>query len=176
MPRGKGRTPKKPSRWRVVSDGVAWVVEWKWFTPAAVFYLLFYLMVWAVLIAFVVPWVPTPGRVVFGAAAVVTGWVVLGYFVNRTTIRVSDGWLSVTHGPMYWPGGRRFAAADVTGVTVVEEPVPSEDEPQFTYRVRLSLRNDFPRTLVPNLGERAEAEYLQAKLSARLGLPAEPRG
>jgi len=176
MARSKGRTPKKPTRWRVVSDGDTWVVEWTWFTPAAFFYLLFYLMVWACLAFFVVPWLPTLGRVAIGVAAVVSGWMVLGIFVNRTTIRVSDGWLSVTHGPMFWPGGLRFPTADVTGVTVLEEPVPSEDEPQFTYRVRISLRNDFSRTLVPNLSEPAEAEYLRAKLFARLGLPGGPRG
>jgi hypothetical protein len=107
--------------------------------------------------------------------ATVAGWVfvvaatwgALAGVVNRTTLRLSDGWLTVTHHPLPWPGGRRFRPADIEAVTVHEDRSSEEDGPDVVSdSVLVRVQGTFARTLVEGLSERSEAEYIRQRVLA----------
>ena len=124
----KPRPTRTPSRLTVRESAGGVQVSWPWYGPFCVVLLALYLA------GLGVTYVSLEGvragtvtaewrRPALGLAiawGVVSTWVTAAMFVNRTTVRVADGALAVAHGPLYWPGGRRFPAADVTDVTVAE--------------------------------------------------------
>lgn len=112
----------RPASLSVQEDGETLVITKRWFHPAA-FFLLFFCIAWD---AFLFVWYamalggfgkfggegpPDLFRWLFlvfplGHVAVGVGltYVCVATFLNRSTLTVQDGFLSLRHGPMFWPG------------------------------------------------------------------------
>lgn len=173
----KPRPPRAPSRLVVRETGDGVEVSWRWYSPISFVSLALYAAGLAV--AYVAVEAVREGRVVGDWRHPVVGlaiawvfistWVTLALFVNRTTVRVAGGALTVTHGPLFWPGGRRFRASDVTAVTVAEfVDSTGEGDPVVTYRLYVYTRSSYPRTLVAGIENQTEAERIAGLVRAAL--------
>lgn len=172
-----------PSRFRVdtTADGLA--VWWPWLSGHTLLLVVFYA---AALTGgyFAFQWSASDPRTgdprlgaVFRGGLLLAGaaatWGMSAAFLNRTMVRAGKEFLTVTHAPLYWPGGKRFPVADITGVTLSEERQSQEDGPDIlTYRLRVELKSTYPRTLLDHLLDLNEATFLRNKLLGALGLPA----
>jgi hypothetical protein len=110
-----------------------------------------------------------PVAVANGLFLALATWAAAAMAVNKTTVRLADGRLTVSHHPVFWPGGKRFRTADIDEVTVREDRSSVEDGPDLVaYRLLVRVRGSFPRTLVTGLDDPWEAEYLWQRLVAGL--------
>lgn len=112
----------KPASLVVEDDGQTLVITKRWFHPAALF-LVFFCVAWD---SFLVVWYSFvlsamnggPGQgppdafrwlfIIFPIGHVAVGvgltYFCVATFLNRTTLSIQDGFLSLRHGPMFWPG------------------------------------------------------------------------
>jgi len=117
---------------------------------------------------------PTP-VLVAPAVHVVVG-VGLVYFlvvalVNRTTVRVGQGEITVRRGPLPWPGNRTLQAADLAQLFCVER---SGSKGGSTYAVMARLRSGREVTLVSGLREDRQARFLEQELEKHLRIDDQP--
>ncbi len=116
-----------PPRWRVDDWGTDLRIGWRWWTPAALF-LLFFCVAWDSFLVFWYAMVLGPAApaapggflwfaIVFPIAHVAVGlvitYVTLALHLNRTTVRVHGGQLTVRHGPIPWGGNRTLQTDDI---------------------------------------------------------------
>ncbi|MFO0798289.1 MAG: hypothetical protein U0804_12500 [Gemmataceae bacterium] len=173
----KPRPTRIPSRLvlRETGDGVE--VSWRWYSPF--YFVALALYAAGLAVAYVAVEAVREGNVVADWQRPVVGlavawmlastWVVAALFLNRTTVRVAGGVLAVTHWPFYWPGGRRFHAADVTDVSVAEfVDSTGEGDPVVTYRLYVYTRSSYPRTLVAGIENKKEADRLAGLVNGAL--------
>jgi hypothetical protein len=160
---------------RETADGVE--VSWRWYSPVYLVSLALYAV--GLGVTYVALEAVRQGNVVTDwrrpvvglavAWVLVSTWAVAALFVNRTTVRVAGGVLTVSHGPLFWPGGRRFRASDVTEVTVAEfVDSTGEGDPVVTSRLYVYTRSSYPRTLVAGIDDRKEAERIAGLVQAAL--------
>lgn len=163
----------RPSRFQVDESGHRLEIRWRWFTPT-MFFLLFFAIGWNTFLVF---WygiaLSMPGefglmRYFFMLFPIVHVAVGLGLiygvatgFVNSTAILVERGELSVTHGPIYYPGSLRIDVSDVDQVYVVESRQQGKHGETVTGSVKLRTRDNRELTLVDQLPNLSDGIYLE---------------
>jgi hypothetical protein len=173
----KPRPPRAQSRLVIRETGDGVEVSWAWYAPFCFVLLALYaaglgvtyISLEGVRVGTVTAEWRRPALGLAIAWGVVSTWVTVAMFVNRTTVRVTAEALTVAQGPLYWPGGRRFRATDVTDVTVAEEVDATGDgEPVVTYRLFVYSRATYPRSLVAGIDNPKEAERIAGLVRAAL--------
>jgi hypothetical protein len=96
----------------------------------------------------------------------VTYWTICG-FLNRTTISLERGTLSVRHGPLPWPGNLRIESASLDQL-FCKEQVDSRGSRK--YSLNALLRNGGSVALLERLSDPDHALYLEQLLETRLGI------
>ena len=166
----------RPPRMAVTDFGGDWSVRWRWFTPATVGLAVFcvawdsFLVFWYSM-AFTgkhVPWI----MVVFPVAHVAVGvgltYGVLTGFLNRTTVRVTGGELSVRHGPLPWPRPADLPSTQVEQLTTGQDASRTNNATTFSYSVKAVLADGTGRKVVGGLRSADEADWLRQQLEQRL--------
>lgn len=104
-----------------------------------------------------------------------TGWVALAFLLNRTTIRVSGRRLSVTHGPVPWPGKREIDISTLDQLYCEEYVAYSQNHvPQVRLMIQ-ALRKDGSKVkLVRGMEDPGQALYLERLLETHLGIVDRP--
>ncbi len=148
---------------------------WRWFRPRHVATLVFsmlwdgFLVVWFTIAA------TLPGPmgiammccpIVHVLAGLAITYIAVAGLLNRTHVGLEDGWLSVHHEPLPWPGGGRYPAAEIRSVGVREQRL---QRGQVGYELVADLGS---RTAVLAKGfrDRAVAEYIADLIEAHLDL------
>lgn len=190
VPPQAARPPQPmPPHYRLLqNEGEDWVeIRWRWFSPA-VFFLIPFCLAWN---AFLIGWYSTalgdrgPGgafawlMIVFPAAHVAVGlgliYAVLTMLVNATVLRVARGTLSVSHGPIYFPGLSPIETDAITQLFCVVSH-RGESESATSYELRALLRDGRTLTILRHVTDRDEVLFLEQCLEAKLGLRDEPVG
>ncbi len=152
----------------------------RWFGAAAVF-LLFFCVMWD---GFLVAWYAMATRagaplimklvpllhVAIGAGLT---YYTLCLFVNRTVVGVGRE-LTITHGPLPWPGRRSIDAGDIDQLYVARRIRYSRNGPREWYDLRAVTRDGRRQKLISGLPEPEQALYLEQVIEQRLGLPDRP--
>lgn len=115
-----------------------------------------------------------PYGVILGGMVLVSGYVLLAYLLNQTRVTVDAMILVVKHGPIPWPGGGRWAIADVVRFfpkTNYYGAGGSAKAKSVDYSVNAVLRSGAEVEIVngPLTEERADAVY--ATLAAWASAP-----
>lgn len=124
----------QPASLRIEEEGQSLVISKRWFHPAA-FFLLFFCIAWD---SFLFVWysiafgmfgaIQAPGGlfgwlfIIFPIGHVAVGigltYTCVATFLNSTTLTVRDGFLSLRHGPMFWPGQCVLSTDDIEQIYV----------------------------------------------------------
>jgi hypothetical protein len=104
-----------------------------------------------------------------------TAWPAFALLLNRTTIRVSGRRLSVTHGPVPWPGKRELDLATLDQLYCQEYVAYLQNNvPQYRFMIQ-AIRKDGSRLkLVRGMEDSGQALYLERLLETHLGIVDRP--
>ncbi len=169
-----------PPRYQILRDDDGLELRWRWFSPA-VFILLPFCIAWN---AFLAGWYSMAFSshgpdgafgwimIVFPVAHVAVGvgliYTVLTMLFNATVLRLDRGMLSITHGPIYFPGLSPVETDTITQIFCVE--TKGNNDGAVVYEVRALIRDGRTQTLLKHITERSEALYLEQRLEAKLRL------
>jgi hypothetical protein len=149
----------------------------RWFSPVYIFLAVFSLF-W---IGFLVIWysMAIGGPVIFQlfpllhvAAGIGLAYATLAGFLNRTTITVERGHLSVRHGPIPWNGNRELPA-DALEQLYCQEHVTHSRNGGTTIRYSVQAVGKESRrkiTLVSGLTDRDQALFIESQVEQKLGI------
>jgi hypothetical protein len=157
-----------PDKFRVSREDDDVRVSWRWGSPWQHVTGLIFAIIWCVVsVAAMAQGQGTIGPLAFLGLGVGLIYGAIAGLVNRTTIRVSNGRLHVTHGPLPWRGNAVLDRAALEQIYVNHEV---DSETATTYDVRALLTNGRSRKLVKKLKERSEARYIEHVVEDALGI------
>ena len=148
----------------------------RWFSNAYVF-TLFFGIVWnAILIPFFGAFLSFGSMGGFGAifilfllpfVAVGVGMIYysIAGFLNRTTITVKDGTLSVTHAPVPWPGSTSIPAAEISQLFTQEVRHTHTSSSRTSNSMRRSRRTSYTYTVKVIAGSEGREHKLVSSLT-----------
>lgn len=96
----------------------------------------------------------------------------LAMWLNKTEVKIQDGYLFVNHGPLYWhPGEIKVPVSDIKQA-YVEEYSPYSENRERIIRYRLVLQRSSASDLVAESGITffADAQMLETWLEIHMGL------
>ncbi len=108
--------------------------------------------------------------------ALVSLWLlysVLAGFLNKTLIEVNDQFLTVSHGPLPYPG-RRFRQNQIRQVYCKEKIAYSKGWPTLSYDLRVILQSDKHVALVTGVEESDYVLYLEQEIERHLKIKNRP--
>ncbi|MDX1948808.1 MAG: hypothetical protein SFU86_25695 [Pirellulaceae bacterium] len=182
-----GRPPRPrvplPKRFKVDAWGRELTITRSWFTHA-VWFLIFFCAFWD---GFLVVWyaaglgmlwqangmqwgalVMLLFPVIHVAVGVGLTYYLLCAFVNRTVIRVSQGELSVRHGPLPWPGNTRLPTADIQQLFCSESVRRNRRSTTASYEVQALLTSGEKKKLLTGLDDLDHALFIEQTLEQHL--------
>ncbi len=165
---GRRRAPVKlPASIRVVEvPSGDFTIERDWFaTSHVVMALLCVAWVWVALHFHVV--VPPAFSVVIGSVLL---YATVAGFVNRTTITVHGGALSVRHGPLPWRGSCSVPTADLTQLFCREDVTTTRNGTQTAYSVHATRKSGPALQLLSELPDPGQALFIEEAIETRLGI------
>ena len=176
-----------PEKLQVQEFGNELRISWKWFSWAVLF-LVPFCLAWN---SFLVGWYSMaladdgpPGgmkiiMILFPIAHVAVG-VGLLYFclvllVNRTTVRIAHGQLTLRHGPIPALGNRTIAADDIAQIHVRHDRVKGRDgDMQHTYPLAVVMKSGQEIKLLPRNTEADVARAVEQLVEDHLGIEDQP--
>lgn len=176
------RDVPQPRGVEATQDGDQLVLRYRWFHPTYLGLLLFCVF-WD---GFLVFWYGIAltsgagaemfvGPLLHVAVGLGLSWYVLAGLVNRTTVTVSRGRISVAHGPVPWPGAKKLDAAEVAQLWFEQKvSTSSKGSRSVRYHLHALLTDGVSVKLVGGLHEPAYARYLEYRLEEHLGLTDRP--
>jgi len=146
-------------------------ISWSWPRALGAAFLAFAAVWFSVLASGHVA--PDAIAALFAIFGMVPSYVGLAMVLNRSTVRVSRDALEIDHQPIWWPGGARFAVADLTQLFVVQriERHGTGNDGRTTVKFQLCAidRAGMRRKLVA-LDDLDQALYLEQRIERHLGI------
>ena len=168
-----------PAGWEVDVQPGSTRIQFRWFSRAAVLLVAFTMLwnglmlssAWRTTGGFTQPEkllsaLLTPPDVI-GLALI---YVCVAMLINRTTIRLEHGSLTVRVGPLWWPGRRTLDASDIRELYVLEH---HGNRGVRSYRLFASRRGK-PDVRVLTFNEAKEARFVELRLEQSLGIGHRP--
>ncbi len=178
------RPPRRPAvpipeRFTVQEHGGVLAIEWKWFTLANVFLLVF-CGFWDSILVF---WYAGAGAqkdvpiafflfpLIHVAVGVGLTWTALAGLLNKTRIEVERGVMRIRHGPLPWPGNRDLRTDDIEQLFCDESVHRGKNSTTYTYNLHAVVRGSGKRIkLIGRLQKPDVALFLEQKLESHLGI------
>lgn len=154
------------------------VIRKKWFTPAAIFLLIFCL-IWD---GFLVFWYLGATRmesvplmhILFPLGHVAVGagltYFVIASFVNKTDIIISPMQVEVRIQPMRWPGQGTYYISDIKQLYTYEKVRRTKNGTSITYEVRLIDKHNQQKTLIRGLEGKDQGLYIEKEIEKIIGV------
>lgn len=119
--------------------------------------------------------IPLPMFFIFPPVGLAFTYVALALLLDRTTIRVADGRLTVRQGPIPWPGNREVDTASLDQLFCMEYVAYLQNNvPQYRYAVHAIPKEGEKFRLIKGLKEPEQAIYLEGLLEKHLGIQDRP--
>lgn len=159
------------------------VVERRWFGLQDIF-MLFFSIMWDGFLFF---WYSTalsapgglqPMLVLFPLLHVAVGvgmtYRAIAGLLNRTTVSVRDGRLTVRHGPLPWLGDRDLPTPSLRQLYVRSKTSRTKNGTRTSFKVCAENADRAEVVLVAGLTDRAQADYLEWVIEDHLGIENDP--
>lgn len=167
-----------PEGMNVERTGMGLTISRRWFAWSILF-LFFFCIAWDSFLVFwykmafttKAPWI----MVVFPIAHVAVGvgltYTVLAGFLNSTVIRVDTREISITHGPLPWPGNRVIAAQEVDQLFCQEKKA---SESASKYNLCAIFKGGKRTELVTDLETPDQARFMEQQIEDFLRIKDRP--
>ncbi len=156
------------------------VIERRWLQPQH-FFFLFFAIIWnAFLVNFYDKalasgeWLMIVFPIGHVAAGAVISYIALTGLLNRTTLRVADERLSLSHGPLPWTRPITIPVGEVRQLYGRRVTRSHKGQETHTWDLRCLLRNDAELKLVTHIPNREQVAYLEWALEKHLGIANDP--
>jgi hypothetical protein len=90
--------------------------------------------------------------------------------LNRTTIRVLEGFVQVRHGPLPWSGNRALIARNIQQLFCVESKHVQKSWVRYTYDVIAWNQDDTQDVLVAGIDDEQQALLIEREIERHLSL------
>lgn len=154
-------------------------LTWRWFTPVALFLILFcvvwdgFLVMWhgvllgSILTGNVGPEALCPSLFALPhtVVGIVLPYIAAAQLVNRTTVQLGEGAVTIRHGPLWWPGVRRLESRDIGSLRMDV----TYNRNSASYRLMARRRDGTEVSLLS--AEREVVQYVGQSVGHRLGVP-----
>lgn len=164
-----------PPKFNVEDLGTELTIRWSWYSHA-VWFLFFFCIVWDGFLVFwyamalgsfrAMGWfslLPLLFPLLHVAVGIGLTYSVLATFFNRTIIRIAQGELSISHGPIPWLGNHRLSTFEIQQFYCTEKITNGRRRYSVSYDLNL-MRADNTKLQLLNLEELDQALYLEQKL------------
>jgi hypothetical protein len=151
----------------------------RWFTCAAVF-LTFFCIAWDGFLVFWysmalrpdAPWIMAVFPSLHLAVGVGLTYLTLALYLNRTRLEVANGRLSVSSGPLPWPGNRDLDLSEIEQLYCRESASRSNDNGSvsYSYSVSAVLKGGREVKLLSSLPNREQALFIEQIVEQYLGI------
>lgn len=183
---GDGPKPSVPipEKLHVEDLGGELTIWWRWYNPVVFFLIPFaiawngFLVGWYTLAGGMPDFMPGPMKLIFllfplGHVAVGLGlaYGILVLLVNRTTVRVRHGELSLKHGPVYFPGSRTISVDDIEQLYCSQElSTGGKGKPGIKFPLNVQLKSGRKLVLLANNTESEVAAAVEQLVERHLGI------
>ena len=120
------------------------------------------------------PWIMVVFPVAHVAVGIGLSYVTVAGLLNRTTVAVEGGTLTVRHRPVPWRGNLSIEADQVAQVYCEERSARRSDDARNTYLVTAVLRDGGRVRLLSGLTDVEHALYVEQRIEERLGIRDRP--
>ncbi|MGC3998339.1 MAG: hypothetical protein QM767_13035 [Anaeromyxobacter sp.] len=178
--RGSRTRPAVPLPKRFKVSGPPLRIAFRWFSPAAFFFLFFTLFWNGILSVFLVQIVTSHsyGVLLFLSLHLAVGlfmtYRTLASFLNRTEVTVESGQLCVRHRPLPWPGSRQLPGHTLKQLWVRERISRGKNGTSVTYELQAERHQGKPLKLLSGLEQPEQAIFLEQQLEMHLGIQDQP--
>lgn len=171
----------QPRSVEVLREGGALVFTHRWFTLAALFLTVFTLF-WDGFLVFWYAIALQPGTplmmkvfpLIHVAAGLGITYYTLCCYVNRTTLTLDRGHLSVRHGPLPWPGNVDMGTSEIRQLYCEEKINRGKNGVTFTYTLHALLRNGTRKKLLSGIDSPEVPLFMEQQLEQWMKLRDEP--
>lgn len=165
-----------PARFTLERAGADISIRWKWMTPAvwiqvgvAIPWFGLLCLMLSELFAGSSPLMATILMSPFLALGITGSYSLTCMLVNRTSVGVSGGQLTVSHRPLLWPGNRVMPKSDIQQL-YCREKFHDKHRRTVTYQVLLTRRDGTTIKLLGGLEELDQALFIEQELERALGI------
>ncbi len=169
-----------PKNVEVFDTGTGWQISYRWYAPKYIGMIIFTLF-WN---GFMCAWHAISLSMgaymmsVFGLLHTVIGigvaYFTLAGFLNRTTITVELGLLTIQHGPLPWVGNKHLLDEDIKQFFCKEKVSHSDSGTSYSYDVYADLRDGESKKLLSGLNSAEQALFIEQELERYLGIQDRP--
>ena len=168
---------------RFYEDQDLMAIEFKWYTPAAYFY-LFFTIIWNAFLMFWYSMAFAGGApiifILFPLLHVAVG-LYLAYFTacqffNRTNIEIDDDYLTIEHSPIpWWRGNVEIPTERIDQLYVKETKSEGKNGTSYSYSLRAKLTDTSDKEILSLTGvESTQMQEIEEKLERFIGINDRP--
>lgn len=117
---------------------------------------------------------PNIGLMFFAVGALALAYYGLALLINKTRLHITQGTISVTHGPLPWLGWREIAAGMVEQVYCKEIITRGKDGPSIKYETWITLTDGSNSKLVGVGMEVDQALFIEQQIESLLDIKDKP--
>lgn len=156
--------------------------SWRWFSPKYIAMAIF-CVAWDAFLCFWYslalgmpnpPWIMVVFPIGHLAIGVGLTYTTLAGFINRTSVALENGRLTVQHDPAPWPGEVNAPLGDLQQLYCKEKRHSGKNGPSFTYQLCARLKDGRDLNLVANLESPEIAQYLEQEIETVLRIEDRP--
>lgn len=108
------------------------------------------------------------------AVGILLTYTVLAGYLNTTEIRLAGSLLSITHGPLPWPGNTQIPVTDLDQLYTREVVQHSENGSTTSYILCAVLKNGRALKLVKSLPDAETSLFIEQQIESSLGIQDRP--
>jgi hypothetical protein len=152
----------------------------KWFSGLYIFLTVFtlfwngFMVVWFTIALTQGIWPMAAFGTLHGAVGIGLLYYTLAGYLNKTVIQVDRRELTITHGPLPWPGNRRLNPFDLAQLYTRERLHHHRNSTSTTYEVYAILQDGTRQKLLSGLHEIEQALYIEQEIERFLEIEDRP--
>lgn len=163
-----------PQGMTVRQDTMDLILTRRWFSPVVIgmaFFCVFwdgFMIFWYTIAITKHQWAMAAFGSLHALVGVALTYGVMAGFLNATEIRVGQGMLKISHGPLPVPGDKKISSAEIEQLYTKQCLSHSEHGTSISYQVCAKTNQGKEMALISNVSQQDHALYIEQQIERRL--------